>query len=601
MKISIIFIFLLSLFVQMKGQQNTYTTFYELDFPVNKQLQKWKSQSALILSSDIGSNLENAVLRINRIYVKDTIPINDITGALQQTLLLPHGTFNMAEIFVTTKALNLVMARLRVSVLDEQEKVLFSDTISILKNAKWNTGVGQFPLQKAKLLFLSLEMEGSPHICPQSLWLDKIEIKLDGKNIDSYPISSLSPLHTFEKSNVIPLSFSNTLLYNNIPQLKDKQIIALGETAHGSTTINNVAFQFIKNQIVNNNCTLVLLEYPLEQILPFNRFIRGDNAYLLEHLMMDIESSSFSSEQMMDFIIWLRDYNKSAKEKVTLMGIDISSSFSRSIRSIFNYCYEINRKKQNLAIDTLCLNLLSTISGKKFSMQLLPAYSDVHNEMSANEYIILKHYLGMTFNLGDDQQRRYQARDSIMYENVTFFKKLLCQSNEKIVVYSHFEHINLKSTFPSLGVLLKNEYQDKYFSIGILINEGNCIFRRIDNIKRSIESLQPGIIGSIEFTLSKLKIPLLYIPIEYIPCQLIYMRNIGNLYLKDQFSILNLCGRLNGIIFINKDEVITKDTLIDGKDEKELLQKNIEKQNDLKRKVEEIKSRFAKIKKECLH
>lgn len=79
------------------------------------------------------------------------------------------------------------------------------------------------------------------------------------------------------------------------------------------------------------------------------------------------------------------------------------------------------------------------------------------------------------------------------------------------------------------------------------------------------------------------------------------MRNIGNLYLKDQFSILNLCGRLNGIIFINKDEVITKDTLIDGKDEKELLQKNIEKQNDLKRKVEEIKSRFAKIKKECLH
>ena len=64
---------------------------------------------------------------------------------------------------------------------------------------------------------------------------------------------------------------------------------------------------------------------------------------------------------------------------------------------------------------------------------------------------------------------------------------------------------------------------------------------------------------------------------------------------------MNLCGRLNGIIFINKDEVITKDTLIDGKDEKELLQKNIEKQNDLKRKVEEIKSRFAKIKKECLH
>lgn len=601
MRISIILILLLSFFIQMKGQQNTYTTFYELDFPVNKQLQKWKSQSALVLSSDIGSNPENVVLRINRIYVRDTIPVNDITGALQQTLLLPLGSFNMAEIFVTSKALNLVMTRLRVSVLDEQEEVLFSDTISIPKNAQWNTRVGRFPLQKAKLLFLSLEMEGSPHICPQSLWLDKIEIKLDGKNIDSFPIYSLSSLYTFEKSNVIPLSSSNTSLYNNIPQLKDKQIIALGETTHGSIAINNVAFQFIKDQIINNKCTLVLLEYPLEQILLFNRYIHGDNAYLLEHLKTDIESSFFATEQMMEFMIWLRDYNKSAKEKVTLMGIDISSSFSRSIRSIFNYCYEINRKKQNLAIDTLCLNLLSTISGKKFSMQLLPAYSDVHNEMSANEYIILKHYLGMTFNLGYDQQRRYQARDSIMYENVAFFKKLLCQSNEKIVVYSHFEHINLKSTFPSLGVLLKNEYQDKYFSIGVLINEGNCIFRRIDNIERSIESLQPGITGSIEFALSKLKMPLLYIPIEYIPCQLIYMRNIGNLYLKDQFSILNLCGRLNGIIFINKDEVITKDTLIDGKDEKELLQKNIEKQNDLKRKVEEIKSRFAKIKKECLH
>lgn len=596
MKTFIVFTLLASLFIHAKGQQNTYTTFYELDFPVNKPLQRWKSQSALVLSSDSALNTRNEVLRINRIYVKDTIPVNDISGALQQTLLLPSGKFNIAEISITSKVQNLEEARLKISLLDEREDIISTDTISMLQNTEWTTVIGHIPLQKAKLLFFSIEMKGSKKLCPQSLWLDKIVIKLDGKNIDTFPFSSLSSQYTCDKLNVIPLSFSDISSYNNISNLKDKQIIALGETVHGNKSINHVAFQFIRNQIINNDCTLVLLEFPIEQILSFNRYVFGDNTYSLEQLMADIESSLLSVEQIKEFIVWLKDYNKNAKVKVFLAGMDISSSLSRSVNSIFDYLYEMNKVEQNVAIDTLCLKLMNAIPCENVFTQLLPPYARVNNGMSENEYAVLKHCLDVTFSLGSNQHRRRQVRDSIMYENVVFLKNQLCLSDKKVVIYSHFEHVNSKSTVPSLGNFLKEVYHDKYFSIGILINEGDCIFRKPGYIKYLIEPLQSGISGSMEFALSKLNMSLIYLPIEHAPRQLIYMRNIGNMYLNDQFRILNLCDRLNGIVFINKDESSIEDISIEEKDEESLIMKNVEKKNDLKRKILEIKSRLVGMK-----
>lgn len=55
----------------------------------------------------------------------------------------------------------------------------------------------------------------------------------------------------------------------------DKRILAIGESVHGTGTMNDMGVEIIKNRIEHGKCRLVLLEMPLTLSFHINRYLRG--------------------------------------------------------------------------------------------------------------------------------------------------------------------------------------------------------------------------------------------------------------------------------------------------------------------------------------
>lgn len=55
----------------------------------------------------------------------------------------------------------------------------------------------------------------------------------------------------------------NNKEYDNLPFL-NKKILGLGETAHGTETMNDIGIEISKERILKHQCRFILLEIPLE-------------------------------------------------------------------------------------------------------------------------------------------------------------------------------------------------------------------------------------------------------------------------------------------------------------------------------------------------
>ena len=127
----------------------------------------------------------------------------------------------------------------------------------------------------AAMLHLNIVAQGTKSYTEQKLYLDKIEIKIGGKDINEGPLPSTPIMANLKKSEIISLSLSDTNSFKRIPEIGNHKIVALGETIHGSESINEAAVELIKYQVLHNQCRFILLELPTEQSLYWNRYIQG--------------------------------------------------------------------------------------------------------------------------------------------------------------------------------------------------------------------------------------------------------------------------------------------------------------------------------------
>lgn len=125
-------------------------------------------------------------------------------------------------------------------------------------------------------------------------------------------------------SNVHPLqSGSNTESLDDLHFLaalvKDKQIIGLGEASHGTSEFYIQKGRIVKYLVNELNYRLIAFEAPNTAVQPLNSYIQdgsGDVTALLKNMGL------YNSEEMLQLCNWLQQYNKTAKEKVQLIGTD---------------------------------------------------------------------------------------------------------------------------------------------------------------------------------------------------------------------------------------------------------------------------------------
>jgi len=389
------FVLFLITFSQCSFEQNkAFTDKYDLNFDLKlKKSITWRSDptSPFVFGQDITQTI-NDKHPMCFVQIKNGLNPLTLNGKIEQNILMPETKASSISIHLRCRNENLKVACLIISGLDERERVLYSDTLSILGSygyvwEAFNTSVSK---HNVALLHLSIEVEGINNLPNQRLDLDKIEITIDGKSINDFPQRTLPTISDMKNSDFIPLSFSDTNYYKKITALRERKIIAIGESIHGSETITEAAIQLIKYQVENNHCKLIILEQPIEIILRYNRFIQGDAQFKIENFTKDLSISSSSPRVIVGLLNWLKQYNEKAKDKVWLMGMDLSQYISNAhvAERLQSYIYLISQNKKCDLLDSLYSKLVKYESFPQ-ALYILNKNKEIKNILGNNDFIIL--------------------------------------------------------------------------------------------------------------------------------------------------------------------------------------------------------------------
>lgn len=557
------------------AQQRYFTDSYNLSFEQKENITRgWvngKKASSLVYKID--SSEAHLPLCISQQVIwkaRERLRV-DFPG--EQKLVLPETSASKAVIFINCKSMHLKQACLLIAGIDKNENLLFTDTVQILSNDRWQEFSHSVSMKGVTFIQLKIRAEGSDSTyekgsamtsksCEQKLWLDELRIEADGKDINSFPDNTADFFNPekIHSQDVVPLSFDNSALYDQIPELNTKRIVALGESAHGSKTLHEIEHDIMKHQIEKGNCKLVLIEAPMEQFISVNRFIQGDESFLLDSILSDLKYTLIPVNETRDLLVWLKNYNKTAREKVWIAGIDQdwSANYWYWLR---NYLYYVNKEKHSKAVYLMLDTLFFAPTWKSISPLIKVTEIIQKNRpelltvMSPTEIEQIEYYIESF--LRRESANNKTTRDFELFSTAQFLINKICAKEDRIIVRAHFFHANYVDgdhyDDPSFGHFMKEYYGNTYSNIGLLTGIGNLMVS--DKGKFTIKSLQPPVPNSLEYKLSQVGADYFYVSADRLNCPLAKIRRLAFAYYENQFeSTISPQGRMDGVIYIQKSE-----------------------------------------------
>jgi erythromycin esterase-like protein len=503
----------------------------------------------------------------------------------EQRILLPEHKENKGEIKIESKGENITSLIITIDGIGDKEQILYSDILVHHPDSILTMVSREIPLSGIELLNIRLYAEGK--VGEQaSITFSKLDILVGEKSIDQYPLRHLAEISENINLRTIPIKeFENKIL-----EKTDNKILAFGESVHNNIAIRDFTYEFIRKQVYEHNCKLVILEIPLEKSLAYNRYIQ-DSDY-------ELEEDLYLKEKKVDVLLdTLRKYNlgKKTEDKVSFLGMDYTSLFNENQNTaidIFDYLVTRNHKLKAVEIDDLMIHLINNKDWSEVLTFMEEHKSKLEEYLSIDDYNCIKHILTLSGSMGANAINRFIKRDSVMFENTKFFMNNFAYKGGNIIICSHAIHTNIISTYPAVpctpfGKYMKDKYKQNYISLLILTGQGEV--RAFDgNYNRKVNTLSSPPKGSVEYYLSSLKKGDLYMPLTSELDHIVLSRFKGSHHISQEFFPFNLYERYQGLFFIEK-----KTNQPDNKIESD-FQDNMER---FKQKNKERKMFFEELKK----
>lgn len=244
-------------------------------------------------------------------------------GFLYRYIGLPFVADSI-EVSIFSKTDDIRGAWLKVWCLDQNDSIVSHDSLSILNLQDWKKFSMKFPAIGTTKVYVEIEFlvnYGEP--LKKVLWIDDLQIRALGHNnsdgIDQKGIFG----NPSTSSDVIKI---DTVAFNGLKKIEDYKkyrIIGLGESIHGSWTIQKHAFEHIKYLIEKESCKLVMLEIPFELGLVLNDYVQNDIDYDIKSKMFMF---SYDSQLFYELLCWIKTFNAGNTNKVRVVGIDTNDS-----------------------------------------------------------------------------------------------------------------------------------------------------------------------------------------------------------------------------------------------------------------------------------
>lgn len=411
-----------------------------------------------------------------------------------------------------------------------------------------------------------------------SVWIDNFDILIDDdilidSNPPPLPILTKKEVNWLDQ-NVIPIKTVDPLgSIDELNFLKDNlvdyPIVALGEVTHGSSEIYKLKHRLLKFLFSKMNFTMLAMEMNMSEAHALNDYVLNDKGNP-EDLLSAISYWTWNTEEFLEIVKWMNNFNKTHTEKIQITGFDIPFSSSSllivrefaakndiillgqidSLKVLIDKAdLNSNNKADGHYLLTKIENLLRYARMRKEKMSL--SSSTKENDWIEQNIIILKQ--SVLYEINKNENSNF-FREQCMAENIDWLVKN--NRSAKIILWAHNGHVGKGQG--AMGDFLQKKHA--FFSIGFAL--GNGYFNAKSMISdNSIDKhlLIPPINDSYEYYFSKSKYPIWFLNLNNTITNTSgngwwlkphKFRFVGSVVTRYQFTYTNLLEEFDAILYI---------------------------------------------------
>ena len=444
----------------------------------------------------------------------------------------------------------------------------------------------EFNNANAKWMEIVLEGKSSNASDTVSFRILDAGIQAKNRNIDEW-FKSLN--FDIDLASLFPLK-----KITELDELKNKKIIGLGESVHGSRTIKQEKIEIVQ-KLLNENVKLICFEESVDVCLNWDLYIQGIHPYSYRYTILDELRNDFSdAADYVKFLDHLREVNSTRKknDRIHIVGLDLRQGKDNFFHYFIAYkklskdkefLSQLILKIDSLQYDNLFYTKWGNLSRIGINMQMdslvlkfsrladyLKYEKKLQSMMQENDYRFLIDVLLMEVPTFDDANEvKTIDRDSIMWN---IFQKALLRyapaKNDRAVIMSHSLHLSRERRkrygsvsglmeIKSLGSYIAETYPDDYWVISFTVGGGDIksfdpiinFFR--DNNLTGIEKLQEPPFGSFERAAKNIVLNRFYCNSSDLNGDLYTYRFLGNRAGKAQFYYFPR-NRFDGYVYLNE-------------------------------------------------
>ena len=299
---------------------------------------------------------------------------------------------------------------------------------------------------------------------------------------------------------------------------KNAKIVALGEVTHGSSEISKMKTKIARYLIEKCGFNIFAIEAAMPEAYNLNEYIlkgKGDP----KELIAGMGFWTWDTQEVLDFVNWMKDYNDHHKKKVIFAGFDMQ--FYRGAVSEIKKLYNIYHiKDEPGSLDDLETNLEKFKEMRKykpapFTQKELRYFKEefsflrkfgnknIRNTKEKAWFLRCIRILEQSATLTQDVDRfrSFNRRDRWMAENLLWITNH--NKHPRVIVWAHNAHIRKADKTPMykkmMGYYVSKRLKQKYLAVGFAINRGKYTARHWKTEKLSVYPLQTAYPGTYEY------------------------------------------------------------------------------------------------------
>ena len=356
-------------------------------------------------------------------------------------------------------------------------------------------------------------------------WFDNVEIYIDGIKYDpdSYvPWVATSEQIEWLKENVIPLKsakpgsdFSDFIKLKSLVQ--NAEIVGLGEATHGTREFFQMKHRFVEWFAHQQDTVIFAIEANMPEARAINKYIHSGYGKP-EELLAGLQYWTWNSEEVLQLIYWMRNYNQSGEGKVEFWGFDMAFSkvAADSVHSFVQKADSMFLKELEESYDfPKDPNDLRRMDSNEI-IEILNRTQSVWQYLSENREKYRNNFDSTTVDWAIQYAKivmqavsRYTpngvSRDESMAENINWIYEQR-KGDGALLIWAHNDHVE-RSPY-RFGKLLTEKYGNSYVNVGFSYGEGYySAVLGPDQPVSTYPSPEPKI-GSLEYVFQSTDIPL---------------------------------------------------------------------------------------------